>query len=128
MSLAKSKIAANVPVSDMKRALEFYGKTLGLKTMQMVPWLAAVMASDDTMLILAQRQFTPNEQDIANFTVKDLRQTIEDLQEKGVVFEDYDLPQLKTVDHIAERDGFMAAFFKDSEGNLLQVNQSPEMN
>jgi len=126
MSLANSKIAANVPVTDMTRALDFYGNKLGLKTMQMVPWLAAVMAGEG-VIVLAQRQFTPSDQDIANFTVDDLAGTIKELQAKGIKFEEYDTEYLKTVNFIAERDGFLAAWFKDSEGNLLQVNQTPKM-
>ena len=45
------------------------------------------------------------------------------LKAKGVVFEEYDLPALKTVDSIAVRPDFKGAWFKDSEGNVIGVAQ-----
>jgi hypothetical protein len=66
------------------------------------------------------------------FEVTDLRATVTALRERGVVFEAYDLPALKTVDGIAEvvgnypsRGGVgeVAAWFKDSEGNLIGIGQ-----
>ena len=126
MSLAGSKIAANVPVNDLDRAVSFYQNKLGLKVMPMTSWLAIVVANDGSVLALARRPTPPTDQDIANFTVADIKGTIKDLKSKGVVFENYDLPHLKTVDHVASQDGFSAAWFKDSEGNLLQLNQSPK--
>lgn len=126
MSLAGSKIAANVPVTDLDRAVSFYQSKLGLKVMPLTAWLAIVVADDGSVLALARRPTPPTGQDIANFTVTDIKGTIKDLKSKGVVFENYDLPHLKTVDHIAGQDGFSAAWFTDSEGNLLQLNQSPK--
>ena len=126
MSLSTSKIAANVPVSDLNRAVAFYRDKLGLNVMPLTDWLAVVLAADGSMLALARRPTPPTDQDIANFTVTDIKGTIKDLKDKGVAFESYDLPHLKTVDHVARQDGFSAAWFKDSEGNLLQLNQSPK--
>jgi hypothetical protein len=48
---------------------------------------------------------------------------VADLRSKGVPFEDYDLPGLKTVNGIAERGGVRGAWFKDPEGNILSVVQ-----
>ena len=125
MSLSSSKIAANVPVSDLNRAVAFYREKLGLNVMPMTDWLAIALADDGSLLALARRPTPPTDQDIANFTVTDIQGTVKELKGKGVAFENYDLPHLKTVDHIAHQDGFSAAWFKDSEGNLLQINQSP---
>ncbi len=47
--------------------------------------------------------------------------TVADLRAKGVVFEDYDMPALKTENGIATTEGFVGAWFKDSEGNLLTI-------
>jgi catechol 2,3-dioxygenase-like lactoylglutathione lyase family enzyme len=125
MSLSSAKIAANVPVSDLGRAVAFYQDKLGLKVMPLTEWLAIAVADDGSVLALARRPTAPTGQDIANFTVTDIVRSIAELSRKGVVFESYDLPHLKTVDHIARADGFSAAWFKDTEGNLLQINQSP---
>ena len=46
-----------------------------------------------------------------------------DLRQRGVVFEEYDFPGLKTENGIAALDGERAAWFVDSEGNILAVSQ-----
>jgi hypothetical protein len=55
--------------------------------------------------------------------VDDVEATVEELRSRGVVFEEYDLPGLKTVDGIAEIAGEKGAWFKDTEGNLLSLGQ-----
>jgi hypothetical protein len=65
--------------------------------------------------------------------VDDLEETIAELRERGVIFEEYDVPGLRTVSGIAEVErnypskggaGEKAAWFKDSEGNLLAIGQA----
>lgn len=58
--------------------------------------------------------------------VEDIEATVKTLRDNGVVFEEYDLPGLKTVDGIAELQDEWAAWFKDSEGNVLAVGQRKE--
>jgi predicted enzyme related to lactoylglutathione lyase len=53
--------------------------------------------------------------------VDDIERVVSDLKAGGVVFEEYDLPELKTVDSIADFEGGRAAWFKDSEGNILAL-------
>ena len=126
MDLANAQIAANVPVKDMKRALTFYGETLGLKAIPITDWIGSVIGKDGSMLILAPREKASSDEDNVNFTVTDIEDVIKTLKGRGVKFNDYDLPHMKSVDHIAESDGFKAAWFKDSEGNTLQIHQSPQ--
>ncbi|MBV9174133.1 MAG: VOC family protein [Chloroflexi bacterium] len=125
MSLANAHISANIAVTDMDRALAFYRDVLELKTIPVAPWLSLVMSGDNSMLVLAMRQKVASDEDSANFTVADINATMHELKSKGVQFHDYDLPMLKTVNQVAEAGGFKAAWFKDSEGNTLQINQSP---
>lgn len=125
MKLSNSRIVANVPVTDMKRAMDFYANKLGLKVVPMTDWLALAMSNDKSVLSLAMRQKIPSDEDTVNFTVSDITATMKELQAQGIVFHDYDLPRLKTQNHVAEAAGFRAAWFKDSEGNTLQINQSP---
>lgn len=125
MDLSNAQIAANVAVKDLKRALKFYEEKLGLKTMAFTDFFGAAMSSDGSMLALAQREKVESDEEAANFTVKDIKATIKELEGRGVKFNDYDTERLKTVDHISEYKGFQAAWFKDSEGNTLQINQSP---
>jgi hypothetical protein len=65
--------------------------------------------------------------------VDDLEETIAQLHERGVIFEEYDVPGLEPANGIAEVEGNYpskggvgekAAWFKDSEGNLLAIGQA----
>jgi hypothetical protein len=49
--------------------------------------------------------------------------TVRELEGRGVRFEDYDLPGLRTVDHVLTAEGMKAAWFTDSEGNVLCLHQ-----
>jgi hypothetical protein len=69
------------------------------------------------------------EHTVAVFTVKDLETTMEELEERGVRFERYDLPNLKTDERgMVDQDGMKAAWFKDSEGNILGVSEMVWLN
>ena len=59
----------------------------------------------------------------AAWLVDDLSAMVAELRDRGVVFEDYDVPGLKTVDGIADLGYERSAWFKDSEGNLLALGQ-----
>ena len=56
-----------------------------------------------------------------HFDVPDLEETMQDLRSRGVVFEEYDFPGLKTVNGIADMGGERSAWFKDPDGNILNV-------
>jgi hypothetical protein len=58
-----------------------------------------------------------------SFAVDDVVAVVKELKAKGVVFEEYDYPNLKTVNSIAERPDFKGAWFKDSEGNMIGIGQ-----
>jgi hypothetical protein len=61
------------------------------------------------------------------WSVTDIEAEVAELKARGVVFEEYDLPGLKTVDSIADNGPARAAWMKDSEGNLLGIVQLPEL-
>ena len=58
-----------------------------------------------------------------SFEVDDITSEISALEGRGVVFEDYDLPELKTVDHVCVMGAERAAWFKDPAGNVLCLHQ-----
>lgn len=61
-----------------------------------------------------------------SFAVDDVEETVASLRENGVVFEDYDLPTLKTENGVATIGSVKAAWFKDPDGNLLAVTSNVE--
>jgi hypothetical protein len=72
-----------------------------------------------------RRQHGAAQHTLGAFLVRDVESTVADLRGKGVSFEDYDLPGVKTVNGIAELGGIRGAWFKDPEGNILSVVQLP---
>jgi hypothetical protein len=59
-----------------------------------------------------------------SFEVTDVVQEVRELEQRGVGFEDYDLPDLKTVDHVCVLGSDKAAWFKDPDGNVLCVHET----
>lgn len=113
-----------LPVSDPDRAAKFYKEVLGLRRYAFsedgteVFWLNTL-----AMVGLLHRPDTQTESTVLSFEVSNLEDAIAELEEKGVVFEDYDLPSLTTENHIAAMGQERAAWFKDTEGNYLCLHQ-----
>ncbi len=119
-------VAAVVATTDLKRAREFYEGKLGLKTSAApLPAEGAVLytAGRGTMLLVYERATAgDSEATCADFHVDDFQETFARLRANGVVFEDYDMAGLKTVDGVVSMDGFITAWFKDPDGNILALS------
>ena len=114
-------VITTLPVTDFDRARAFYKDKLGLTPTG--PQRDLFECGAGTMFILASMGSKPGGHTQMSFAVDDVRAVVKQLKSKGVVFEEYDLPDLKTVDSIAERPDFKAAWFKDSEGNMIGIGQ-----
>ena len=119
-----------LPVVDMKRARRFYHDTLGLDEVDVPEEAfseenAYFQAGDCTRVLLYKRsERTKAEHTEAMFTVDDLDKAVDDLTARGVRFEQYDLPGIKTDRRgIARQDGMRGAWFKDTEGNILGIGE-----
>lgn len=124
--LSKAPISAVLPVVDLARAHKFYEQTLGLKhTDEKLPDDGYTMfeAGEGTNLLLYQRPAVKVEHTQACFTVGDLESEMKDLRAKGMKFEDYDFPGLKTVNGVAAVGNVKSAWFLDTEGNILSLTQ-----
>jgi predicted enzyme related to lactoylglutathione lyase len=123
--LAKSAITTILPVIDMNRAREFYEKKLGLPPRGFAADGNFVFecAGEATIALIPKPQGTKAEHTALSFEVSDIAAEIADLQGRGVIFEDYDFPGLKTVQHVCVMGSDRAAWFKDSEGNFLCLHQ-----
>jgi predicted enzyme related to lactoylglutathione lyase len=75
------------------------------------------------MLYLYQRAATKADHTVAAFNVDDVEAVVKELKSKGVVFEEYDMPGLRTVNSIATVGSMKGAWFKDTEGNILGLSQ-----
>jgi hypothetical protein len=83
-----------------------------------------VHAGNGTLIVLYERARTTADNTALTFEVDDLEGTVSELRAHGVQFEEYDFPGLKTVNGIAARDADKAAWFKDSEGNILCAHET----
>ncbi len=122
--LADYMVAPTLPVVDLERALRFYQDKLGLKVVQRDPSPGAMLqCGKGTMLYLYQRAATKADHTVAAFNVDDVEAVVKGLKAAGVVFEEYDMPGLKTVNSIATMGSMKGAWFKDTEGNILALSQ-----
>ncbi len=125
--LYSAQARAVLRVEDYERARSFYHDTLGLPVDDLpgVPGSGIAIAGDGTQIELYQRPGIPApENTVLAFHAVDFEATLEDLRRRGVVFEDYDIPEigLKTEGGVAQMAAKKAAWFKDSEGNILSVS------
>jgi catechol 2,3-dioxygenase-like lactoylglutathione lyase family enzyme len=110
-------------VDDIDRSLTFYRDVLGFTAMDAgEPGTCYLSSGDGTDLLIYRSTFGRGETTALNFFVDDVRRTVDDLRGKGVRFEDYDLPGLKTVDGVADDGRLQGAWFKDPDGNTLAIS------
>ena len=120
------KSAAMLPASDMERAKQWYADHLDLKPAAEEPDGMQYMTGSGTEFWIYPSQFAGTNQATAmGFMSKDLSAEMDGLKARGVTFEDYDIPGVKTVEGIAEfSEGERGAWFKDSEGNIIALFES----
>ena len=124
--LSTAPASTTLPAEDLKRARAFYEEKLGLETELRadMPEGLFVHAGKGSLIVLYQRGRATAENTALTFEVEDLEATVSDLRDHGVKLEEYDFPGLKTVDGIATREADRAAWFKDSEGNILCAHET----
>ena len=121
----KSKAFTGFSVNDIPKARQFYEKTLGLDVTEEKEGLTLKLAGGTHVFIYPKPNHTPATFTILNFPVTDVEAAVAGLKERGVTFERYDQPELKTDEKgIFRGGGPLIAWFKDPAGNILSVLQS----
>lgn len=125
MSLTHRTVAMMLPVTDVDRARSFYSESLGLDYTGTNDEGSAIYALDggSTLVLLPRPDSSPSASTAVSFEVDDITSEISALQESGVVFMDYDLPDLRTVEHVCVLGSEKAAWFKDPAGNVLCLHE-----
>lgn len=122
--LEDHEFVAMLPVSDLDRARRWYSEKLGFEPVAADDG-AAHYRSGSARFDLYVTQFAGTAQHTqAGWMVDDIERAVEQMRGRGVVFEEYDFPGLKTVEGIADLGYERAAWFKDSEGNILSLGQA----
>ncbi|AIJ44611.1 VOC family protein [Comamonas testosteroni] len=125
--LSQSAVTTMLPVMDLARARAFYEECLGLQPGELRPDGKFVYRVGGSALALFPRPGgTKAEHTAISFQVSDIAASIRELKGRGVVFEDYDFPDFKTVDHVCVLGAEKAAWFKDTEGNYLCLHEELE--
>ena len=130
--LKNAGVATRLPTQDLERARRFYAEKLGLEPADERPGGLLYRSAGGEFALFGSAGAPPGTFTQMAFEVDDLEATVAALKERGVVFEKVDLPGLRTVDGIADiagnypskgATGERAAWFRDSEGNMLGISQ-----
>jgi catechol 2,3-dioxygenase-like lactoylglutathione lyase family enzyme len=123
--LQKCPLYAYIPAKDVARAREFYENKLGFRPKDELGGGVTYEFADHTACFLYP---TPNagtsRASQAFWQVDDIEREVAELRERGVRFEHYDMPGATSSGDIVTGGGAKAAWFKDTEGNIMAVIQS----
>ena len=122
--LGSHDAVANVAVHNLDVAAKFYEQTLGLKKVHNQDGELIVFKSGNSVLNVYRSDFAgTNKATAVTWSVDDVPGAVQELKAKGVQFEHYDIPGLKLEGDVhVSRDGAMkVAWFKDPDGNILNV-------
>jgi catechol 2,3-dioxygenase-like lactoylglutathione lyase family enzyme len=122
--LTDHPIHATAAASDLERARRWFEDKLGLVPERADPGGVWYRFAGDTWLYLYGTSAAGTAQNtIAGWTVRDIEGVMQDLRGRGVVFEDYDMGDIKTVNGVADFGMAKAAWFRDSEGNTYELSE-----
>ena len=120
--LASKNAVANVAVKDLGVVKKFYGTTLGLQKVDEQGEDVVVYKSGDSMLNVYHSEYAgTNKATAVTWSVDDIEGEIRALKEKGVTFEHYDMPNIKREGDIHVCGDMKVAWFKDPDGNILNL-------
>jgi predicted enzyme related to lactoylglutathione lyase len=120
--LGESKAFSGFAAPDTGKLKEFYGQTLELEVSEDHGLLTLHLAGGTNVLIYPKADHVPATFTVLNFPVGDVEQAVDELSKRGVRFEKYDGPEIKTDEEgIMRGNGPTIAWFKDPAGNILSV-------
>ncbi len=115
-----------LPAADLQRARTFYHDKLNLDPDPTASDSGSLMyhlTSDSGFEIYETSNAGTAQNTQMGWMTDDLDAEMSSLRERGVVFEDYDVPGMKTTNGVATMDGMKAAWFRDTEGNFICISQ-----
>jgi catechol 2,3-dioxygenase-like lactoylglutathione lyase family enzyme len=130
--LENARVATRLPAQDLDRARRFYAEKLGLQPSEERPGGLLYRFATGEFALFSSAGAATGAFTQMGFEVDDIHAVVAELRRRGVEFEEVDVPGLKTIDGIAEVEGNYpskggkgerAAWFRDSEGNLLGIGE-----
>ena len=123
--LQKFPMYAYIPVQSVARAREFYERKLGFTpARESAGGVIYEFASGTSCFLYPTPNAGTSKASQAFWQVDDVEREVAELKARGVRFEEYDMPGLKTTNGIATAGGAKTAWFKDTEGNILAIVQT----
>ena len=129
--LSKGRVATRLPAQDLNRARAFYAEKLGLEPVEEREGGLRYVGAGGEFALFQSEGAPSGDHTQMGWEVEDIDATVAALRARGVVFEEYGFPGLRTVDGIADIQGNYpskgvgerGAWFRDSEGNMLGIGQ-----
>jgi catechol 2,3-dioxygenase-like lactoylglutathione lyase family enzyme len=129
--LKDGRVATRLPAQDLERARAYYSEKLGLDPVEVREGGLRYVCGGGEFALFESAGAPSGEHTQMSWEVEDIEATVRDLRARGVEFEEYDVPGLRTVDGIADIEGNYpskgtgerGAWFRDSEGNVLGIGQ-----
>jgi catechol 2,3-dioxygenase-like lactoylglutathione lyase family enzyme len=130
--LARGRVATRLPAQDLDRARRFYAEKLGLEPVDERPGGLLYRCGGTEFALYKSTGASPGTFTQMGWAVDDIEILVSELRQRGVVFEEVEVPGFRTLDGIAEIEGNYpskgargerAAWFRDSEGNLLGIGE-----
>ena len=124
MMLKANKAFSSFSVNDIQKAKDFYSQTLGVKVSHEDEHdlLRLHVGNDAPVMVYPKPNHSAASFTVLNFEVADVDKAVDELTQRGVRFEKYNQPNLKTDERgIMRGDGPVIAWFKDPAGNILSV-------
>jgi catechol 2,3-dioxygenase-like lactoylglutathione lyase family enzyme len=131
--LKDSDVSTRIPAQDLARARKFYSSKLGLEPVDERPGGLLYKCGRGYFTLFQSAGSASGTHTQMGWKVSNIEETVRELRQRGVTFEEYDLPGFKTINGIARIEGNYpssagsgekGAWFRDSEGNLLGIGQT----
>ncbi len=118
--ISSHRVHTTLPVADLDVAREFYEGRLGYRVHQTAPSAVMFEAGEGSVFTVTLSSGKPSGSHTQmGITVEDIDAEVAQLKRKGIVFEEYDFPGLKTVNGVAQTGPNRAAWFFDPDRNLI---------
>ena len=123
--ISNAQLTPILPVVDVSRATGFYRDRLGLNDLGDEPSGNHLLqtGAGATIALMTAEEGAQSPHTVLTFEVQNITDEVTDLESRGIDFLDYDLPDLKTTDHVCVMGDEKAAWFADSEGNILCLHE-----
>src|SRR3989454_8220255 len=121
--LSSAPIRAYIPASNLQRARRFYEQIVGLQPVAEYAGGVIYICGGAEVFMYPTPNAGTSKASQAFWQVEDIEAEVADLKARGVVFEEYAMPGAKMKNSIVTAGGAKAAWFKDSEGNIMAVVQ-----